>query len=36
MQLQRAQDEDSGDDPLLEAFTSLRKKIFNWHGEIAH
>jgi hypothetical protein len=31
--VQRAQDEETGEDPLLEAFTALRKKIFFWHGE---
>jgi len=30
--MQRAQDEETGEDPLLEAFTALRKKIFYWHG----
>lgn len=31
--LQRAQDEENGDEPLLEEFKLLRRRIFHYHGE---
>ena len=30
--LQRMQDDEMGDEPLLEDFKVLRRRIFHWHG----
>ena len=30
--MQRAQDEDPSDDPLLEEFKLLRRRVFQWRG----
>lgn len=32
--LQRLQDDEMGDDPLLDELKLLRRRIFHWHGEI--
>ena len=31
---QRLQDDEMGDDPLLEDFKILRRRIFHWHGRV--
>ena len=33
MHTQRLQDDEMGDDPLLDDFKVLRRRIFHWHGE---
>ena len=30
---QRLQDDEAGDDPLLDDFKGLRRRIFHWHGQ---
>ena len=31
--MQRAQDDDMNDDPLIDEFTTLRRRLFHWQGE---
>ena len=34
MFLQRARDDDMNDDPLLDDFKILRRRVFQWQGEL--